>query len=214
MTSPTSDEAFLAPLHENDAPENDAPELQALRERLARSAADAGLLDVAYRTVDTPVGTLLLAATERGVARVAFAREDHDLVLADLAARISPRILQAPGRLELAVRELEEYFDGRRQTFDVALDLSLAAGFRRDVLVHLPEVRYGTTVSYTTLALRSGRPLAVRAAASACARNPLPVLLPCHRIVRSDSSLGGYIGGLEAKQALLTLETSAGTGRA
>ena len=203
MSQPVADEVLLDPLRRPD-PDS----LHRLQERLARAAADEGLLDIAYRTVDTPVGTLLLAATARGLARVAYARENHDLVLADLAARISPRILRAPARLEPVVRELDEYFAGHRRQFDLPLDLSLAAGFRREVLAHLPEVSYGTTASYTALALRSGRPRAVRAAASACARNPLPVVLPCHRIVRSDQTLGGYVGGVDAKQTLLTLETA------
>jgi len=203
MTTPLDDEALLAPLHRADPYQMDR-----LHQRLEDAAAQADLLDVAYRTVDTPVGVLLVAATPRGVARVAYGCEDHDAVLADLAMRISPRIVRAPRRLETAVRELDDYFAGRRRTFDLPLDLSLATGYRREVLAHLPEIGYGTTASYTMLASRTGRPQAVRAAATACARNPLPVIIPCHRVVRSDSTLGGYIGGLAAKQQLLELEHS------
>lgn len=201
MTNPLNDEALLQPLAASE-PET----LDRLQQRLVRSAAQLGLLDVAYRTLDTPVGTLLLAATPTGLARVAYAREDHAAVLADLASRISPRLLQEPSRLDGAARQLDEYFSGRRREFDLPLDLSLVGGFRREVLEQLRQISYGSTASYTALAARSGRPRAVRAAASACARNPLPVVVPCHRIVRSDHSLGGYIGGLDVKQRLLALE--------
>ncbi|HET9871410.1 MAG TPA: methylated-DNA--[protein]-cysteine S-methyltransferase [Propionibacteriaceae bacterium] len=201
MTNPLNDEALLQPLAASE-PET----LDRLQQRLVRSAAQLGLLDVAYRTLDTPVGTLLLAATPIGLARVAYAREDHAAVLADLAVRISPRLLQEPSRLDGAARQLDEYFSGRRREFDLPLDLSLVGGFRREVLEQLRQISYGSTASYTALAARSGRPRAVRAAASACARNPLPVVVPCHRIVRSDHSLGGYIGGLDVKQRLLALE--------
>ncbi|MBA3523090.1 MAG: methylated-DNA--[protein]-cysteine S-methyltransferase [Geodermatophilaceae bacterium] len=181
-----------------------------LHARLAAAAQEAGILDVAYRTVDSPVGSLLLAATAAGLVRVAYAREDHDAVLATLAVAISPRVLRAPARLDGAVRELEEYFAGRRRAFDLPLDLRLTAGaFRRAVLAHLPDIAYGTTASYATLAAAAGNPKAVRAVGSACATNPLPVVVPCHRVVRSDGTLGQYLGGVEAKRALLSLEASA-----
>src|SRR5262245_44454519 len=180
-----------------------------LHQRLVDGASGAGLLDVAYRTIDTPVGALLLAATPKGLVRVAYAREDHDLVLNDLARAVSPRILRAPARLDGAAREIEEYFAGRRRTFDVALDLRLSHGFRRTVLSHLLEIAYGTTASYAALATAAGHPRAVRAAGSACASNPLPVLVPCHRVVRSDGSIGQYNGGADAKRALLKLEGAA-----
>ncbi len=180
--------------------------LRALRERLAGAAAREDLLDVAYRTVDSPVGPLLLAATPRGVARVAFAREDHDAVLAQLAARLGPRVLRAPAPLEAAARQLEEYFAGRRRAFDVPLDPSLAGGFRREVLTALRELPYGTTATYARVAEAVGSPRAVRAVGTACARNPLPLLVPCHRVVRADGSAGGYLGGPEAKRLLLRLE--------
>ncbi|MCQ4122224.1 methylated-DNA--[protein]-cysteine S-methyltransferase [Rhodococcus tibetensis] len=180
-----------------------------LRARLAAAADDAGLLDVAYRTVDSPVGSLLLAATDRGLVRVAFAGEGHDAVLQKLAEQISPRMLRAPARLDAVARELEEYFLGERTSFDVPLDFRLARGFRREVLTHLPEIRYGQTWSYATVAAAAGSPRAVRAVGTACATNPLPVVVPCHRVVRSDGSLGQYVGGAEAKSLLLTLEAAA-----
>ncbi|MFI7580904.1 methylated-DNA--[protein]-cysteine S-methyltransferase [Kocuria kalidii] len=183
--------------------------LRHLHRRLEDGAAAADVLDVAYTTVGTPVGMLLLAATQEGLVRVAYAREDHDAVLADLAHRVSPRVLCAPDRLEPAVRQLEEYFAGIRTRFDLPLDRSLSRGFRRLVQEHLPEIGYGRTESYGTVARSVGRPQAVRAVGTACATNPLPVVVPCHRVLRGDGGLGGYIGGLEAKTALLELEAAA-----
>jgi methylated-DNA-[protein]-cysteine S-methyltransferase len=183
-------------------------ELRRLHDRLADRADAHGILDVAYRTLDTPVGTLLLAATETGLVRVAYPTEGHDQVLATLAAGISPRILHAPRRLDAAARELEEYFAGRRHGFDLPLDLRLSKGFRRLVLDHLSEIAYGHTASYAAVAAAAGNPRAVRAAATACATNPLPVVVPCHRVVRADGSVGGYVGGPTAKQTLLRLETA------
>ena len=179
-----------------------------LRARLVAEAERAGLLDVAYRTVDSPLGPLLLAATREGVVRIAFEGEDHDTVLHVLADRISPRILRAPGRLDEAARQLEEYFAGTRRRFDVAVDLRLAHGFRRTVLNHLRSIAYGTTESYSTVAAASGSPAAVRAVGSACATNPVPLVVPCHRVVRSDGTVGQYLGGVEAKRALLALEAA------
>ncbi|MCW2725746.1 MAG: Methylated DNA-protein cysteine methyltransferase-like protein [Frankiales bacterium] len=188
-------------------PEIDEAAQRRLHARLEAAADETGLLDVAYRTLDTPVGALLLAATEKGLVRVAFAREDHAAVLDRIAQLVSPRVLHAPGRLDPAARELEEYFTGRRSTFDLPLDFSLARGtFRRVVLTHLPEIRYGQTASYASVAAAAGSPRAVRAVGSACATNPLPVVVPCHRVVRSDGTFGQYAGGPEAKSTLLTLE--------
>jgi methylated-DNA-[protein]-cysteine S-methyltransferase len=191
-----------------DLPEADATELRTLHERLADRADAEGLLGIAYRTLATPVGTLLLAATEKGLVRVAYDIEGHDAVLETLAARLTPRILLAPRRLDNAARELEEYFTGRRHDFDLPLDLTLSRGFRRAVLEHLPEITYGHTASYAAVATAAGSPRAVRAVGTACATNPLPVLVPCHRVVRSDGSFGGYVGGAQAKQALLRLEAA------
>ncbi len=179
-----------------------------LRDRLLSGAERDGLLDVAYRTLDTPVGNLLLATTEQGLVRVAFDRQDHDAALRALAEQVSPRVLRAPHRLDDVSRQLDDYFAGRRKTFDVALDLRLAAGFRRQVLDHLPEISYGRTASYAQVAAAAGNPKAVRSAGTACARNPLPIVVPCHRVVRSDGSFGSYAGGAEAKRVLLTLEAS------
>lgn len=173
------------------------------------AAADAGLLDVAYRIVDSPVGALLLAGTERGLVRVAFAREGHDAVLESLATTVSPRVLLAPARLDVAARELDEYFARQRQDFDLALDFQLAAGFRREVLAHLPDIGYGHTASYAAVAALTSSPRAVRAVGTACARNPLPLVVPCHRVIRSDGSQGAYLGGVEAKALLLELESGA-----
>jgi methylated-DNA-[protein]-cysteine S-methyltransferase len=183
--------------------------LERLRGSLATEASEEGLVDVAYRVVDSPVGRLLIAATERGLVRVAYEREGLDAVLQSLADRLSPRILEAPTRLGSAAREIDEYFAGQRTRFDVPLDLSLSAGFRRTVLAHLEDIPFGVTESYTEVARAVGNPKAVRAVGTACATNPLPVVIPCHRVLRSDGSLGGYIGGLEAKTALLSLEAAA-----
>jgi methylated-DNA-[protein]-cysteine S-methyltransferase len=183
--------------------------LSRLHAGLAERASQEGVLDVAYRVVDTPVGKLLIASTERGLVRVAYEREGHDAVLAVLAERLSPRILEAPARLGEAARQVEEYFAGRRQAFDLPVDLSLSAGFRRTVLQHLTDIRYGHTESYSEVARAVGNPRAVRAVGTACATNPLPVVVPCHRVLRSDGSLGGYIGGLDAKTSLLRLEAAA-----
>jgi methylated-DNA-[protein]-cysteine S-methyltransferase len=183
--------------------------LRRLQERLAVAAEAEHLLDIAYRTIDTPVGSLLLAATETGLVRVAYASEDHDRVLESLSDRISPRILQHPARLDAAARELDEYFAGRRQTFDLDLDWRLSAGFREIVLRHLSDIAYGHTASYATVAELAGRPKAVRAVGTACATNPLPVIVPCHRVIRSDGSMGGYLGGMDAKTTLLELEAAA-----
>ena len=183
--------------------------LDALHARLVGRATDEGLLDVVYCTVDSPVGPLLLAATDRGLVRVAFASEDHDVVLAHLAQRIGPRILAAPDRLEAVTTQLTEYFAGERTRFELPIDLQLSAGFRREVLEHLPQIAYGHTASYAAVAAGTGRPRAVRAVGTACATNPLPLVVPCHRVVRSDGSMGAYAGGAEAKRTLLDLEAAA-----
>lgn len=180
--------------------------LDALRARLASDVETAGLLDVAYRTIDTPVGALMLVATDLGLVRVAYECEGFDGVLETLAAKISPRILRAPARLDEAARQIEEYFAGRRREFDVALDDRLSAGFRRTVQRYLPRIDYGRTLTYTQVAELVGNPRAVRAVGTACATNPLPVVVPCHRVLRTDGTLGGYIGGLDAKTTLLALE--------
>jgi len=183
--------------------------LERLHRRLETAAAREGLLDVAYTTVDTPVGSLLLAATDRGLVRVAYVTEDHDRILEGLADKISPRVLRAPRRLDVAAREIDEYFAGQRKHFDLPLDFSLSSGFRQVVQRHLSEIAYGHTESYKDVAAVVGNPKAVRAVGSACATNPLPVVVPCHRVVRTDGTLGGYVGGLTAKATLLNLESAA-----
>jgi len=183
--------------------------LRRLHDRLATAAQGEGVLDVAYRTLDTPLGGLLLAGTERGLVKVAYAVQDHEQVLEELAATISPRVLLAPSRLDAAAREVEEYLAGLRRTFDLPLDLRLARGFRRDVLTHLQDIGFGQTASYAALAAAAGSPKAFRAAGSACATNPLPIVVPCHRAILSNGRLGQYVGGLDAKRTLLTLEQTA-----
>ncbi|MCO5316641.1 MAG: methylated-DNA--[protein]-cysteine S-methyltransferase [Solirubrobacterales bacterium] len=185
-------------------------ELTALQSRLSTGAEAAGLLDVAYRTIDSPIGPLLLAATDRGLVRIGFECEGFDAVLAGLAAELSPRILKAPARLDVAATELEQYFNGNRRGFDLALDHSLSSGFRLEVQRYLPRIGYGQTLSYREVAELVGNPKASRAVGTACATNPLPVVVPCHRVLRSDGSLGGYAGGLDLKTALLALERPSG----
>ncbi|MPM80229.1 Methylated-DNA--protein-cysteine methyltransferase [bioreactor metagenome] len=186
----------------------DPRDVSALEARLIRAAAERSLLDIAYRTVDSPLGPLLLAATERGLVRVAFELEGFDSVLEALASRLSPRILRAPQLLDPAAKELEEYFTGSRRSFDLLVDLVLSSGFRQTVQRYLPHIRYGHTLSYRAVAERVGNPKASRAVGTACATNPLPIVVPCHRVVRTDGGLGGYLGGTAAKQTLLTLERS------
>ncbi len=188
---------------------SDADTLSRLRDRLALGADAEGLLDVAYTTMDSPVGTLLLAATPKGLVRVAYDVEDHDRVLESLSRQISPRVLRAPRRLDAAARELDEYFGGQRRVFDLPLDLSLSKGFRQLVQRHLPQIGYGQTRSYRQVAELVGNPRAVRAVGTACATNPLPVVLPCHRVLKADGTPGGYVGGPHAKRMLLRLEAPA-----
>lgn len=183
-----------------------APAVQRLRAVLASRAQEQDLLDVAYRTIDTPVGQLLIAATRAGLVRVAYASQGHDAVLTALASQISPRVLFAPQRLDDAARQFDDYFARHRRGFDLAVDLRLAHGFRRTVLEHLPDVGYGRTVSYGELAAEVGSPGAARAVGSACASNPVPLVIPCHRVVLRGGSPGGYIGGPAIKRALLDLE--------
>ena len=204
MNDDTNSEADMATLF----PVTDT-ELAALRARLARRADEQGLVDVAYRTIDSPVGPLLLAATRQGLVRVAYETEGFAAVLEALAARLSPRVLHAPQRLDSVAEELEEYFTGHRREFDVPLDYALSAGFRQLVQRYLPRIGYGHTQTYQMVAEHVGNPKAVRAVGSACATNPLPIVVPCHRVLRTNGNLGGYIGGLQAKTALLQLEAAA-----
>jgi methylated-DNA-[protein]-cysteine S-methyltransferase len=195
----TVDLAALYPVDDDD--------ITRLHAQLAAAADRDDLLDVAYRTVDSPVGSLLIASTPVGLVRVAFGSEGHETVLQNLSDRISSRLLRAPARLDAVARQLGEYFAGHRRAFDVPLDWQLSTGFRRVVLTHLAvDVGYGTTASYGTLARLSGSPKAVRAVGTTCATNPIPIVVPCHRVVRADGTLGGYRGGPAAKRTLLDLE--------
>lgn len=171
-------------------------------ERAERPCPD----EVAYRTLDTPIGTMLLASTATGLVRVAFEREGLDEVLGALADKVSPRVLRAPRRLDAAARQLEEYFARRRSRFELALGLRLSGGFRRSVLAYLPRIGYGTTASYQQVAAAVDNPRAMRAVGSACATNPLPIVIPCHRVVRSGGQLGAYLGGADVKLQLIDLE--------
>lgn len=199
-------------------------DVDALRGRLATAAAGEGLVDVAYRLVDSPIGGLLLAATPDGLAYVAFEAEDSSDVLEMLAHRIGPRIVRdtgAPdgtsaaagltlsGILDEADTQISQYLAGGRRVFDLPLDTRLATGFRGQVQRHLADIAYGRTATYGQLAADLDRPGAVRAVGTACATNPLPLVWPCHRILRSDGGLGGYRGGVEAKQRLLAMESAA-----
>jgi methylated-DNA-[protein]-cysteine S-methyltransferase len=175
--------------------------------RVAQRAHAEGLLDVAVATEDTPVGRLVLARTPRGLVRVAYG--PLDAVEAELAARISPRVLEAPAALDAERRQLDDYFAGRRRTFDLELDWQLATGFRGAVLHAIARIPFGGTASYRDVAGEAGNARAVRAAGTACATNPLVVVVPCHRVVRSDGGIGGYAGGLDAKRTLLALERAA-----
>ncbi len=186
-----------------------AADVTVLHDRLVERASATGSLDLRYHVVDSPVGRLLLAATEVGLTRLAFESEDHDAVLDALATRIGSRILRDDKRFDVLARELDDYFGGRRHSFDIPVDLRLAHGFRLDVLRHLRDIPYGHTESYAQVAASAGNPRAVRAVGSACATNPLPIVVPCHRVVRSDGGLGGYLGGTAAKRLLLDVEAAA-----
>jgi len=179
-------------------------------ERLATRAAEEGLVDVAYATTDSPFGELLLAATGRGLVRVGLPTQDEDELLQDLADRVSPRVLEVPARLDRARAELDDYFEGRLTQFDLDLDWRLSKDFRRRALRAVNRIPYGQTRSYTEVARSAGNERAVRAAGSACGTNPIPIVVPCHRVLRSGGGLGGYGGGLPMKEALLEMETQTG----
>ncbi|GAA3609450.1 methylated-DNA--[protein]-cysteine S-methyltransferase [Marihabitans asiaticum] len=195
-----------------DLPQIDDERMARLHGRLVERAARSADLDVAYRVIDSPLGRLVLAATPRGLVRVGFADvEGEERVLAEVAREVSPKVLRSPGRLDKAAQQVEEYLAGRRSGFEIALDLSLLGGFRGEVVTALPRIPYGSTASYGELAAIVERPRAVRAVGTACATNPLPLLLPCHRVVRADGSPGRYRGGDSAKVALLEMESRGGS---
>ena len=173
---------------------------------VARADAD-GLLDVAVERHDTPLGRVLLGATAEGLVRVGLPTEDEDAVLEELARRVSVRVLLGPRTtLTGARRQLDQYFEGERHAFDLPLDWRLTAGFRRSVLRATAQIPYGRTAFYREVATRAGSPAAVRAAGTALATNPLPIFVPCHRVLRSGGALGSYRGGTAAKAQLLRLE--------
>jgi methylated-DNA-[protein]-cysteine S-methyltransferase len=172
----------------------------------ARAEAE-GLLDVAYTSVDSPLGSLVVAATPRGLVRVAYAdNEPADEVLEELAARVSPRMLEARPRLDPVLRELDQYFAGDLRRFETPIDWSHLAGFTRKVLRATARIGFGDTGTYRSVATGAGSPRAVRAAGNALGANPMPVIVPCHRVLRTGGALGGYTGGIERKQFLLRLE--------
>lgn len=175
---------------------------------LAR-AEQEGLVDVAYATLDSPVGRLLVAGTRRGLVRVVFGDNyPHDRVLLELAEDVSPRLLEAPARLDSVRRQLDEYFEGRRTKFDLALDWRLSHGFGRRVLNRTAKIPYGEVSTYKSMAVAAGSPRAARAAGNALGANPIPIVVPCHRVLHSGGGLGGYGGGLDRKVFLLELEGS------
>lgn len=181
----------------------DLPDPDVLTARFADRALAEGLVDVAWARLDTPIGPLTAAATERGLVRITFG--DPDTSVPGLAA-LSPRVVEAPARLDPVRRQLDEYFEGRRQHFDLPLDRALSSGFRLKVLQELERVRYGEVTTYRDLATKVGSPRASRAVGSAMATNPIPIVVPCHRVLRTGGHLGGYGGGLPAKEWLLRLE--------
>lgn len=182
------------------------PTIDSTIDRFRARAAEEGLLDVAYAITDSPFGTLLLAKTRKGLVRVGLPNQDAEGLLDDLAERVSPRVLEAPGELDEVRRELDLYFEGKLDRFDLPLDWRLSGGFRRRVLRQINRIPYGQTRSYTEMARKAGNERAVRAAGSACGSNPIPLVVPCHRVLRTGGTLGGYEGGLPMKRALLKLE--------
>jgi methylated-DNA-[protein]-cysteine S-methyltransferase len=183
-------------------------------QRLADRAAAEGLLDVAYTTTDSPFGPLLLATTPRGLVRVGMPNQDFDELLEELAARVSPRVLELPSQLDESRRQLDRYFHSDLREFELPLDWRLTTGFRRRVLRATNRIPYGQTRSYMQMAKSAGNERAVRAAGTALGSNPIPIVVPCHRVLRTGGGLGGYGGGLEMKQSLLTLEGSLDAERA
>jgi methylated-DNA-[protein]-cysteine S-methyltransferase len=193
-------------------PRGDAGAAAAAGRFLAR-AEDEGLVDVAYASLDSPVGELLAAATPRGLLRITYDAYDQDTVLAELSEKVSPRLLEDPARLEPLRRQLDEYFEGKRREFDLKLDWSLSRGFFQKILRETARLGYGQLATYKQMAEAAGSPRATRAAGNALRSNPIPIVVPCHRIVRTGGSLGGYsgelgpyTGGPVIKQRLLRLE--------
>jgi methylated-DNA-[protein]-cysteine S-methyltransferase len=179
----------------------------ALAQEVVARADEAGLVEVAYAPLDTPLGTMLVAGTDRGLVRVVLPREEFDDVLADLAQRLSPRVVELPRRVDEARRELDEYFAGNRHRFELPLDLSLIKGkFASKLLAGMTDVPFGEAITYSEAAARAGSPRAHRAAGNALGSNPIPVVIPCHRVIRSGGEIGNYGGGPEMKRYLLRHE--------
>ena len=177
---------------------------------LATAAAAAGILDLAYATTDSPLGPLLLAGTDHGLVRIAYLDfSDRDAVLQSLAKRVSPRMLEAPRRLDEPRRELEDYFGGRRHAFDLSLDWRLMSEFTRRILTATAAIPYGSVSTYGAVARSAGSPRGSRAAGNALGSNPIPIVIPCHRVLHANGGIGGYTGGVERKQALLAIESGA-----
>jgi len=172
----------------------------------AARAAEAGLADVAYTMMDSPFGPLLVATTKRGLVRLAYPHEDVDEALEELARVVSPRVLEAPDRTDEVRRELDQYFQGDRQSFGVPVDFRLTRGFTQKVLRITSRIPFGSLLTYGQVATKAGSPRAYRAAGNALGSNPIPIVVPCHRVVHADGGLGGYTGGIERKQFLLRLE--------
>ena len=177
---------------------------------LAGQAAGAGLLDLAVAEYDSPFGTLLLASTPRGLVRLAYPNEDREHVLDDLASKVSPRLLEAPERLDDVRRQLDDYFEGRTRDFELEVDYVLTRGFVRRVLKATARIPYGELLTYRVVARRAGSPNGARAAGNALGSNPIPIVVPCHRVIHSTGGMGGYTGGLERKEFLLRLEGALG----
>lgn len=186
----------------------DAPpiDLDAFRRDLSRRAADEGLLDVAYALHDSPLGSLTVMVTPRGLVRLSYHGEAVGEQLAELAQRVSPRILESPERTDAVRRQLDDYFDGRRRRFEVPIDWSLVRGFAGEVLRATARIPFGAVSTYREVAAEAGSPGAYRAAGNALGRNPVPIVVPCHRVVHAGGGLGGYTGGLDRKRYLLQLE--------
>jgi methylated-DNA-[protein]-cysteine S-methyltransferase len=180
----------------------------ALTASMAQRADRAGLLDVAYAETDSPIGELIIFVTPRGLLRVKYADEPIEGVLAEVAARVSPRILRAPSRTDDARRELDAYFALRRRDFDLPIDWSLVRGFAAGILRQTARIPFGKVRSYGQVAAQAGSPRAARAAGNALGSNPIPIVVPCHRVLHADGGLGGYSGGLDRKRYLLALEGS------
>ena len=185
----------------------DPPDPAGAVSALAERASAEGMLDVAYATVDSPLGPPMVGGTPRGLVRLSYSQfRDDEAVLSDLARRVSPRVLEAPARVDRVRRELDEYFEGHRTKFELPIDWTLTRGFTTEVLRATAALGFGHTTTYSEVARTAGSPRAVRAAGNSLGSNPMPIVVPCHRVLRTGGGLGGYTGGLERKEFLLRLE--------